>query len=89
MFADLQSMQFTINKLFGRPAMSQNYYQKVSNYFGINTVKELIYNRVEKFRIIYGAADNRPCRLIYLLDAELIMTACDDRCRRCLTFIFI
>ena len=39
--ADLQSMQFTINiviiKLFG--TMSQNYYQEVSNYFGINTVK--------------------------------------------------
>ena len=36
--------------------MSQNYYQEVSNYFGIYTVKELIYNRVEKFKISYGAA---------------------------------
>ena len=44
--------------------MSQNYYQEVSNYFGINTVKELINNRVEKFRISYGAADNHLCRLI-------------------------
>jgi len=39
--ADLQAMQFTINremiKLSG--TMSQNYYQEVSNYFGINTVK--------------------------------------------------
>jgi len=45
--ADLQSMQFTINrvimKLFG--TMSQNYYQEVSNYFSINTIKELIHNR--------------------------------------------
>ena len=45
-------MQFTINrviiKLFG--TMSQNYYQEVSNYFGINTVKELIRNRFEKLR---------------------------------------
>ena len=42
--ADLQSMQFTINrviiKLYG--TMSQNYYQEVSNYFGINTLKELL-----------------------------------------------
>jgi len=41
--ANLQSMQFIINrviiKLFG--TMSQNYYQEVSNYVGINTVKEL------------------------------------------------
>ena len=41
--ADLQSMQFAINKviikLFG--TMSQNYYQEVSNYFDINMVKEL------------------------------------------------
>ena len=39
--SDLQSMQFTVDrviiKLFG--TMSQNYYQEVSNYFGINTVK--------------------------------------------------
>ena len=58
--ADLQSMQFAINtviiKLFG--TMSQNYYQKVSNYFGINTVKVLIHNRFQTFRITYGAADN-------------------------------
>jgi len=64
--AGLQSMQFTINrviiKLFG--TMSQNYYQEVSNYFGINTVKELIRNRFEKFKISYGAADNYLCRLI-------------------------
>ena len=61
--ADLQSMQFTINRviieLFG--TMSQNYYQEVSNYFGINTVKELIPNRVEKFRISYGAAVPSDC----------------------------
>ena len=42
--ANLQSMQSTINrviiKLFG--TMSQNYYQEVSNYFGINTLKELL-----------------------------------------------
>jgi len=37
---------------------------EVSNYFGINTVKELMYNCVEKFRISYGAADNHLCRLI-------------------------
>ena len=53
-------MQFTINrviiKLFG--TMSHNYYQEVRNYFGINTVKELIRNRFEKFKISYGAADN-------------------------------
>ena len=59
-------MQFTINrviiKLFG--TMSQNYYQEVSNYFGINTVKELIRNRFKKFKISYGAADNYLCRLI-------------------------
>jgi len=65
--ADLQSMQFTVNrvsiKLFG--TMSQNYYQEVSNYFGINTVKELIHNRFEKFRISYGAANNYLCRLIF------------------------
>ena len=57
---------FTINrviiKLFG--TMSQNYYQEVSNYFGINTVKELIRNRFEKYKISYGAADNYLCRLI-------------------------
>jgi len=56
---DLRSMQFTVNrvitKLFG--TMSQNYYQEVSNYFGFNTVKELIHNRFENFRISYGAAD--------------------------------
>ena len=68
--ADLQSMQFTIKsinrviiKLFG--TMSQNYYQEVRNYFGINTVKELIHNRFQKFRISYGAADNYICRLIF------------------------
>jgi len=65
--ADLQSMQFAINtviiKLFG--TMSQNYYQEVSNYFGINTVKVLIHNRFQKFRISYGAADNYLCRLIF------------------------
>jgi len=66
--ADLQSMQFAINrviiKLFG--TMSQYYYhQEVSNYFGINTVKELIHNRFQKFRISYGAADNYLCRLIF------------------------
>ena len=59
-------MQFTINRviiqLFG--TMSQNYYQEVSNYFGINTVIELIRNRFEKFKISYGAADNYLCRLI-------------------------
>jgi len=33
--------------------MSQNYYQEVSNYFGINTVKELIRNNFEKFKISY------------------------------------
>ena len=44
--------------------MSQNYYQEVSNYFGINTVKELIRNRFEKYKISYGAADNYLCRLI-------------------------
>ena len=44
--------------------MSQNYYQEVSNYFGINIVKELIRNRFEKFKISYGAADNYLCRLI-------------------------
>ena len=66
--ADLQSMQFTFNraiiKLFG--TMSQNYYEEVSNYFGINTIKELIYNRFEKFRISYSAADNYLCRLIFV-----------------------
>jgi len=51
--------------------MSQNYYQVVSNYFGISTVKELIHNRFEKFRISYDAADNYICRLII---AELIRT---------------
>ena len=51
-----------IIKLFD--TMSRNYYQEVSNYFGISTVKELINNRVEKFRISYGAADNYLCRLI-------------------------
>ena len=50
-------------KLFG--TMSQNYYQEVSNYFGINTVKELIHNRFEKFRISYGAADNYLCSMIF------------------------
>jgi len=45
--------------------MSQYYYQEVSNYFGINTVKELIHNRFQKFRISYGAADNYLCRLIF------------------------
>ena len=64
--ADLHSMQFTINrviiKLVG--TMSQNYYQEVSNYFGINTVKQLIRNRFERFKISYGAADNYLCRLI-------------------------
>jgi len=65
--SDLQSMQFTINrviiKLFG--TMSQNYYKEVSNHFGINTVKELmIHDRFEKFRISYGAADNCLCRQI-------------------------
>jgi len=45
--------------------MSQNYYQEVSNYFGINTVKELIHNRFQKFMISYGAADNYLCRLIF------------------------
>jgi len=34
--------------------MSQNYYQEVINYFGINTVEELIHNRFQKFRISYG-----------------------------------
>ena len=46
-------------------SMSQNYYQEVSNYFGINTVKELIHNRFQKFRISYGAADNYLYRLIF------------------------
>jgi len=59
--ADLHSMQFTINrviiKLFS--TMSQNYYQE-SKHFGINTVKELIHNRFEKFRISYGAAGKIP-----------------------------
>ena len=45
--------------------MSQNYYQEVSNYFGINTVKELILNRFQKFRISYGVAYNYLCRLIF------------------------
>jgi len=37
--------------------MSQNYYyREVSNHFGVNTVKELIHNRFEKFWISYGAA---------------------------------
>ena len=55
--------------------MSQNYYQEVSNYFGINTVKELIHNCFQKFRISYGAADNYLCRLILiLLNVELILT---------------
>jgi len=45
--------------------MSQNYYQEVSNYFGINTVKELIHNRFEKFRSSCGAADNYLRRLIF------------------------
>jgi len=45
--------------------MSQNYYQEVSNYFGINTVKELVHNRSEKFRISLDAADNYLCRLIF------------------------
>jgi len=35
--------------------------QEVSNYFGINTVKELIRNRFEKFKISYSAADNYLC----------------------------
>ena len=37
------------------------YYQEeeVSNYFGINTVKELIHNLFQKFRINY------LCRLIF------------------------
>jgi len=48
--------------LFG--IMFQHYYQEVSNCFGINTVKELIRNRFEKFKISYGAADNYLCRLI-------------------------
>ena len=43
-------MQFTINgvtiTLFG--TMSQNYYQEVSNYFGISMAKELIHNRFKK-----------------------------------------
>jgi len=40
--------------------MYQNYYQEVSNNFGINTVKELIHNRFEKFRISYiGLPKNR------------------------------
>jgi len=40
--------------------------RKVDNIsiHGINAVNELIYNRVEKFRISYGAADNHVCRLI-------------------------
>ena len=45
--------------------MSQKYYQEVSNYFGINMVKELIHNRYQKCRISYGAADNYLCRLIF------------------------
>ena len=45
--------------------MSQNYYQEVSNHFGINTIEELIHNRFQKFRISYGAADNYLCRLIF------------------------
>jgi len=52
-----------IIKLFG--TMPQNYYQEVSNYFGINTATELIYNRFQKFTISYGAADNHLWRLIF------------------------
>ena len=45
--------------------MSQNYYQEVSNYFGISTVKDLIHNHFQKFRISYAAADNYLCRLTF------------------------
>ena len=44
---------------------AQQLLYKVSNYFGINTVKELIHNCFQKFRISYGAADNYLCRLIF------------------------
>ena len=42
-----------------------NRHEYVSNYFGINTVKELIHNRCQKFRISYGAADDYLRRLIF------------------------
>ena len=65
--ADLQSMQFTINRVIIKlfRTMTQNCYQEVSHYFGINTVKELIRNLFEKFRISYGVADDYLCRLIF------------------------
>jgi len=40
-------------------------YKITSNYFDIHTVKELIHNRFQTFRISYGAADNYLCRLIF------------------------
>ena len=55
--------------------MSQNYYQEVSNYFGINTVKELIRNRFEKLR---SATVRRTTiyAVWYLLNVDLLWLYC-------------
>jgi len=51
--ADFRQGTFLRSKIERFGTMSQNYYQEVSNYFGINTVKELIRNNFEKFKISY------------------------------------
>ena len=64
--ANLQSMQFTINRVIIKLVglMPQNCYKEVSHYFGIKSVKELICNHFEKFIMSYSVSDNCLCRLI-------------------------
>jgi len=76
--ADVQSMQFTINriiiKLFG--PMSQNCYQEESHNFGIKSVKELICrpNHFAKFIMSYSTSNNcTACTIWFLPDVEFIV----------------
>jgi len=64
--ADLQSLQFTINKIlfkiFG--AMSQEMFRETSKYFGINPLEEVISARRDNFLKRYCVLDNL-CQLIH------------------------
>jgi len=64
--ADRHSLQFTINKIvykiFG--AMSKDLYIEISAHFGIESVENLVANRLNRFINRYGKTDNYLCQML-------------------------
>jgi len=65
--AIIQSLQFTINKVFFKlfGFLSKECYTEIGYYFGIGSIEEIVRKRPDKFNNGYDVSDNCLCQLLH------------------------